>query len=168
LSGQIAVDPVKDRLIAGDVVKQTERVMQNLKAVLDAAGASCDEVVKTTMFLADLADFAKVNGVYGRYFRNAPPARATVQVTALSRGARVAIEGVAVKSGAASTGPARVVVQSSQAPRAIGPYSQALDVAAGPVVGVPGPIPDDPARRELDRGHNGAHPQRVLGAPRAG
>src|SRR5207302_9821195 len=67
LSGQIAVDPVKDRLIAGDAAKQTERVMQNLKAVLDAAGASFDDVVKTTIFLTDLADFNTVNEVYGRY-----------------------------------------------------------------------------------------------------
>src|SRR5437016_11692305 len=148
LSGQIAVDPVKDRRTAGDVVKQTERVMQNLKAVLDAAGATFDDVVKTTIFLTDLAEFAKVNQVYGRYFRNAPPARATVQVAALSRGARVAIEGVAVKGGAASTGPARVVVQSPQAPRAIGPYSQAIDVAAGSFGFVSGQIPIDPATRD--------------------
>ena len=162
LSGQIAVDPVKDRLIAGDVVKQTERVMQNLKAVLDAAGATFDDVVKTTIFLTDLADFAKVNGVYGRYFRNAPPARATVQVTALSRGARVAIEGVAVKSGAASTAPARVAVQSSQAPRAIGPYSQAIDVAAGSFVFVSGQIPVDPASGELVQGDIVAQTERVM------
>src|SRR5438270_911437 len=162
LSGQIAVDPVKDRLIAGDVVKQTERVMQNLKAVLDAAGATFDEVVKTTIFLTDLAEFAKVNEVYGRYFRNAPPARATVQVAALSRGARVAIEGVAVKGGAASTGPARVVVQSPQAPRAIGPYSQAIDVAAGSFVFVSGQIPIDPATGELVQGDVGAQTERVM------
>src|SRR5438105_11006568 len=162
LSGQIAVDPVKDRLIAGDVVKQTERVMQNLKAVLDAAGATFDEVVKTTIFITDLAEFAKVNEVYGRYFRNAPPARATVQVAALSRGARVAIEGVAVKGGAASTGPARVVVQSPQAPRAIGPYSQAIDVAAGSFVFVSGQIPIDPATGELVQGDVGAQTERVM------
>jgi reactive intermediate/imine deaminase len=162
LSGQIAVDPVKDRLIAGDIVKQTERVMQNLKAVLDAAGASFDDVVKTTIFLTDLADFAKANEVYGRYFRNAPPARATVQVAALSRGARVAIEGVAVKSGAASTAPARVAVQSSQAPRAIGPYSQAIDVAAGSFVFVSGQIPVDPASGELVQGDIVAQTERVM------
>ena len=162
LSGQIAVDPVKDRLIAGDIVKQTERVMQNLKAVLDAAGASFDDVVKTTIFLTDLADFAKANEVYGRYFRNAPPARATVQVAALSRGARVAIEGVAVKSGATSTAPARVVVQSSQAPRAIGPYSQAIDVAAGSFVFVSGQIPVDPASGELVQGDIVAQTERVM------
>src|SRR2546429_2829046 len=162
LSGQIAVDPVKDRLIAGDIVKQTERVMQNLKAVLDAAGASFDDVVKTTIFLTDLADFGKANEVYGRYFRNAPPARATVQVAALSRGARVAIEGVAVKSGAASTAPARVAVQSPQAPQAIGPYSQAIDVAAGAFAFVSGQIPVDPASGELVQGDIVAQTERVM------
>jgi len=162
LSGQIAVDPVKDRLIAGNAAKQTERVMQNLKAVLDTAGASFDEVVKTTIFLTDLADFNAVNEVYGRYFRNAPPARATVQVAALSRGARVAIEGVAVKSGTASTSPVRVAVQSALAPRAIGPYSQAIDVAAGSFVFVSGQIPVDPTSGELVQGDIVAQTERVM------
>jgi reactive intermediate/imine deaminase len=162
LSGQIAVDPVKDRLIDGDVVKQTERVMKNLKAVLDAAGATFDDVVKTTIFVTDMADFPKVSQVYGRYFRNAPPARATVQVAGLSRGGRVAIEGVAVKGGAASMTPARVAVTSSQAPRAIGPYSQAIDVAAGSFVFVSGQIPLDPATGELVQGDIGAQTERVM------
>src|SRR2546425_378951 len=95
LSSQIAVDPVKDRLIKGDAAKQTDRAMQNLKAVLEAGGATFDDVVKTTIFLTDLADYGKVNETYGRYFQNVPPARATVQVAALSHGARVAIECVA-------------------------------------------------------------------------
>src|SRR5438309_6342042 len=162
LSGQIAVDPVKDRLIAGDAAKQTERVMQNLKAVLDAAGASFDDVVKTTIFLTDLADFNTVNEVYGRYFHNAPPARATVQVAGLSRGARVAIEGVAVKSGTPSTAPAHVAVQSAQAPRAIGPYSQAIDVAAESFVFVSGQIPVDPTSGELVQGDIVAQTERVM------
>ena len=162
LSGQIAVDPVKDRLIAGDVVKQTERVMQNLKAVLDAAGATFDDVVKTTIFVTDMADFAKVSQVYGRYFRNAPPARATVEVAGLSRGGRVAIEGVAVKGGGAPAAPARVAVTSAQAPRAIGPYSQAIDVAAGSFVFVSGQIPVDPATGELVQGDIGAQTERVM------
>jgi len=162
LSGQIAVDPVKDRLITGDAAKQTERVMQNLKAVLDAAGATFDDVVKTTIFLTDLADFGKVNAVYGKYFRNSPPARATVQVAALSRGARVAIEGVAVKRDAGSTVPARVAVQSSQAPKAIGPYSQAIDVAAASFVFVSGQIPVDPATGELVQGDIVAQTERVM------
>jgi 2-iminobutanoate/2-iminopropanoate deaminase len=162
LSGQIAVDPVKDRLIAGNAAKQTERVMQNLKAVLDAAGASFDDVVKTTIFLTDLADFNAVNEVYGRYFRNAPPARATVQVAGLSRGARVAIEGVAVKSGTPSAAPAHVAVQSAQAPRAIGPYSQAIEVTAGSFVFVSGQIPVDPASGQFVQGDIVAQTERVM------
>jgi 2-iminobutanoate/2-iminopropanoate deaminase len=96
LSGQIALDPATGEMVKGDVVAQTERVMQSLKAVLEAAGATFDHVVKTTIYLADLGDFAKVNEVYGRSFRGAPPARATVQVAALPRGARVEIDGIAV------------------------------------------------------------------------
>lgn len=161
LSGQIAVDPVKDRLIAGNAAKQTERVMKNLKAVLDAAGASFDDVVKTTIFLADLADFNAVNEVYGRYFHNAPPARATVQVAGLSRGAKVAIEAVAVKSGTASAA-AHVAVQTAQAPRAIGPYSQAIDVAAGSFIFVSGQIPVDPTSGELVQGDIVAQTERVM------
>ncbi len=96
LSGQIALDPVTGELVPGDVVAQAERVMQNLGAVLDAAGARFDDVVRCTIFLVDLADFAKVNEVYGRRFPHHPPARATVQVAALPRGARVEIDAVAV------------------------------------------------------------------------
>src|SRR6267378_2661972 len=99
VSGQIAVDPVKDRLIKGDAAKQTVRAMENFKAILEAGGATFEDVVKVDIFLTDLADSAKVNEAYGRYFQNAPPARATVQVAALSRQALVAIEGVAVKRG---------------------------------------------------------------------
>jgi 2-iminobutanoate/2-iminopropanoate deaminase len=96
LSGQIALDPVTGELVAGGVEEQTRRVMENLRAVLAAAGAGFDRVVKTTVFLVDLADFAKVNEIYGSYFGEAPPARSTVQVAALPRGARVEIEAVAV------------------------------------------------------------------------
>jgi reactive intermediate/imine deaminase len=162
LSGQIAVDPVKDRLIKGDVVKQTERAMQNLKAVLEAGGASFDDVVKTTLFLTDLADFNKVNETYGRYFPNAPPARATVQVAALSRGARVAIDGVAVKRGSASAIPGLYAVQSAQAPRAIGPYSQAIEASAGSFVFVSGQIPADPVTGQLVQGDIVAQTERVM------
>ena len=162
LSGQIAVDPVRDRLIKGDVVKQTDRAMQNLKAVLEAGGASFDDVVKTTLFLTDLADFNKVNETYGRYFQNVPPARATVQVAALSRGARVAIEGVAVKRGGAPAVPGLFAVQSAQAPRAIGPYSQAIDVSAGSFVFVSGQIPIDPATGQLVQGDIVAQTDRVM------
>jgi reactive intermediate/imine deaminase len=162
LSGQIAVDPVKDRLIAGNAAKQTERVMKNLKGVLDAAGASFDDVVKTTIFLTDLADFNAVNEVYGRYFHVAPPARATVQVAALSRGAKVAIEAVAIKNGTPPTAPAHVAVQTALAPRAIGPYSQAVDVAAGSFVFVSGQIPVDPTSGEVVQGDVVAQTERVM------
>jgi 2-iminobutanoate/2-iminopropanoate deaminase len=96
-SGQIALDPATGELVAGDVGVQTERVMENLRAVLDAAGTGLSHAVKTTVFLVDLADFGKVNEVYGRYFaETAAPARATVQVAALPRGARVEIDCIAV------------------------------------------------------------------------
>ncbi len=96
LSGQIPLDPATGELVKGDVVAQTERVMENLGAVLGAAGVGFDAVVRTTIYLVDLADFAKVNEAYGSYFRGAPPARATVQVAALPRGARIEIDAVAV------------------------------------------------------------------------
>ena len=162
LSGQIAVDPMKDRLIKGDVVKQTERAMENFKAVLEAGGATFGDVVKTTIFLTDLADFNKVNETYGRYFQNAPPARATVQVVALSRGARVAIEGVAVKRGSAQAGSGPVAVATAGAPRAIGPYVQAVDASQGSFVFVSGQIPIDPATGQLVQGDIGAQTERVM------
>ncbi len=94
LSGQIPLDPGTGELVgADDVEEQTAQVMRNLGAVLRAAGTSFEQVVKTTIFLTDLADFAAVNRIYGGYFEGiAPPARATVQVAALPRGARVEIE----------------------------------------------------------------------------
>lgn len=96
LSGQIPLDPASGELVAGDVVAQTARVMANLGAVLAAGGATFDDVVRCTIFLVDLADFAKVNEVYARSFRKDPPARVTVQVAALPRGARVEIDAIAV------------------------------------------------------------------------
>jgi 2-iminobutanoate/2-iminopropanoate deaminase len=95
-SGQIPLDPATGELVQGDIAAQTERVMKNLQAVLRAAGAGFGDVVKTSIFLADLGDFARVNEVYGRYFTAAPPARSTVQVAGLPRGARVEIDCVAV------------------------------------------------------------------------
>ena len=97
-SGQIPLDPATGQLIEGDIQAMTRRVLDNLGAVLTAAGAGWQHVVRTTIFLADLGDFAKVNEVYGRYFPAAPPARATVQVAALPKGARVEIDVVAVAS----------------------------------------------------------------------
>jgi 2-iminobutanoate/2-iminopropanoate deaminase len=96
LSGQIPLDPATGELVPGDVAAQTARVMENLRAVLAAGGAGFEHVVRCTIYLADLADFAKVNEVYGRSFPQDPPARATVQVAALPRGARVEIDAVAV------------------------------------------------------------------------
>jgi 2-iminobutanoate/2-iminopropanoate deaminase len=98
-SGQIPLHPVTGELVAGDVAAQTERVMENVGAVLAAAGMSFADVVKTTVFLVDLADFARMNEVYGKRFPSAPPARSTVQVAALPRGARVEIEVLAVQVG---------------------------------------------------------------------
>jgi 2-iminobutanoate/2-iminopropanoate deaminase len=95
LSGQIPLDPATGEIVAGDVASQTERVMKNLAAVLGAAGRGLDDVVKTTIYLVDLGSFATVNEVYGRFFRAPYPARATVQVAALPRGALVEIDAIA-------------------------------------------------------------------------
>ncbi len=96
-SGQIALDPGSGEMVgAGDVRVQTRRVLDNLSAVLSAAGASFDHVVKTTIYLADLADFGHVNEIYGGYFQKAPPARATIQVAGLPKGALVEIDAIAV------------------------------------------------------------------------
>ena len=94
-SGQIALDPSTQQLVQGDIRIQTERVMDNLAAVLDAAGAGFENVVKATIFVVDLGDFATVNEIYGKRFPRSPPARSTVQVAALPKGARVEIELIA-------------------------------------------------------------------------
>lgn len=95
LAGQIPLDPESGRLVDGPIEAQVERVMKNLGAVLEAAGSGFDRVVKTTIYLADMGEFAAVNDVYGRYFDAAPPARATVQAGALPKGVGVEIEAVA-------------------------------------------------------------------------
>jgi len=95
-AGQIPLDPATGEMIEGDVTAQATRVLENLRAVLAAGGSSFDRVVKTTMFLADLNDFAAVNAVYATYFPSAPPARSTIQVARLPRDARVEIEVVAL------------------------------------------------------------------------
>lgn len=95
LSGQIPLDPATNTLIEGDVAAQTERVLENLKAVLSACGSGLDQVVKTTVFLKSMDEFAKVNEVYGRYFKENPPARATVEAARLPRDVRVEIECIA-------------------------------------------------------------------------
>jgi 2-iminobutanoate/2-iminopropanoate deaminase len=97
LSGQIALDPATGSMIEGDIRVQTERVMQNLGAILRAAGLGFENVVKCTIYLADLGDFATVNDVCGRFFPKDPPARATVQVAALPKGARIEIDAVAIR-----------------------------------------------------------------------
>lgn len=95
LSGQIPLDPATGELVSGSIEAETHRVLKNLGAVLEAAGCTLGNVVKTTIFLTDLGDFAAVNGVYAEYFGDPAPARATVQVAALPRGARIEIEAVA-------------------------------------------------------------------------
>lgn len=96
LSGQVPLDPATGNMVEGDIAAQTTRVMENLKAVLAAGGLDFSHVVRCTIFLTNLADFARVNEVYGRYFTAAPPARATVQVAALPKGAQVEIDAIAV------------------------------------------------------------------------
>jgi 2-iminobutanoate/2-iminopropanoate deaminase len=96
-SGQIALDPASGNLIEGDVSAQAEQVMKNLGAVLDAAGYDYGDVVKTTIFLVDMSDFAAVNAVYGKYFDASKPARSTVAVAGLPRNARVEIDCIARK-----------------------------------------------------------------------
>ena len=95
-SGQIPIDPATGEFVEGGVAEQTEQVFRNLIAVLEAGGTSLEGVVKTTVFLADMNDFAAMNEVYGRYFDTNKPARATVQAARLPRDARVEIECIAV------------------------------------------------------------------------
>ena len=94
-SGQIPLDPATQQMVEGDIRVQTERVMENLAAVLEAAGVGFAQVVKATIFVVDLGDFAVVNEVYGKRFPSHPPARSTVQVAALPKGARVEIDLIA-------------------------------------------------------------------------
>ena len=94
-AGQAALDPASGALVEGGIEPETERVMANLTAVLDAAGCGWDDVLKTTIFLVDMGDFGTVNTIYGRYVSDPPPARSTVGVASLPKGARVEIEVVA-------------------------------------------------------------------------
>jgi 2-iminobutanoate/2-iminopropanoate deaminase len=95
LSGQIPLDPASGELVPGGIEAQTRQVMRNLRAVLAAAGLDFAALIKTTIYLVDLADFAAVNTIYGEYFPGISPARATLQVAGLPRGSRIEIEGVA-------------------------------------------------------------------------
>jgi 2-iminobutanoate/2-iminopropanoate deaminase len=96
LSGQIALDPKTQQIVEGNASVQAERVLENLKGVVEAAGSSMQRVVKATVFLADMNDFAAVNEVYSRYFVTHPPARSTVEVSKLPRNARVEIDLIAL------------------------------------------------------------------------
>ncbi len=96
VSGQIPLDPRTQQMADGDVARQTEQVLENLKGIVEGAGSSLDRVVKTTVYLKNLADFAAMNEVYGRYFSSSPPARATVEVARLPKDARVEIDLIAL------------------------------------------------------------------------
>ena len=95
LSGQIPLDPATGQIVEGDIAVQTERVLNNLKAVLEACGSSLPAVVKTTVYLKDMGEFARMNEVYARYFPQNPPARATVEAARLPRDVRVEIDCIA-------------------------------------------------------------------------
>ncbi len=96
VSGQIPIDPQTNQMLEGDITRQTARVLENLKGIVEAAGSSLDRVVKTTVYLKDLSDFAAMNEVYGRYFPSASPARATVEVARLPRDVRIEIDLIAL------------------------------------------------------------------------
>jgi len=96
LSGQIPLDPVTGQIVEGDIAAQTERVLENLKAVLEACGSSFEQVLKTTVYIKDMGDFPRVNEIYARYFTVNSPARATVEVARLPKDVRVEIEAVAI------------------------------------------------------------------------
>jgi len=100
-SGQIPLDPKSGQIVPGDIAAQTRRVLDNIAAVLRADGLTFDNVVKATIFLTDLEDFKTVNEVYGSYFKQDPPARSTVQVSALPKGAKIEIEAIANAPGEA-------------------------------------------------------------------
>jgi 2-iminobutanoate/2-iminopropanoate deaminase len=95
-SGQVAIDPVTNTLVTGDIAFQTDRVMKNLRGLLTAAGSSLDKVVRSTVFLKNMNDFAAMNEVYGRYFPSAPPARSTVEVARLPKDVLVEIDVIAL------------------------------------------------------------------------
>lgn len=96
LSGQIALDPKTQQIVEGGVSYQTERVLENLKAILEAAGSSLPQVVKSTVYLADMTEFGAMNEVYSRYFVNKPPARSTIEASRLPRNVRVEIDVIAL------------------------------------------------------------------------
>jgi 2-iminobutanoate/2-iminopropanoate deaminase len=97
VSGQIAIDPVTNTLVSGDVAFQTERVLKNLKGILAAAGSGLEKVVRSTVFLKNMGDFAAMNDVYGKYFALQPPARSTVEVARLPKDVLVEIDVIALE-----------------------------------------------------------------------
>lgn len=97
VSGQVAFDPATGNLISGGIEQQTEQVMKNLSAILQAAGSGWDKVVKTTVFLKNMSEFGQMNEVYGKFFKNAPPARSTVEVARLPRDVSVEIDVIALQ-----------------------------------------------------------------------
>jgi 2-iminobutanoate/2-iminopropanoate deaminase len=103
-SGQIPLDPKSGQIVSGDIATQTRRVLDNIRAVLKAEGLTFENIVKTTIFLTDLGDFQTVNETYGSYFKQQPPARSTVQVSALPKGAKIEIEVIAVADNGESSG----------------------------------------------------------------
>jgi 2-iminobutanoate/2-iminopropanoate deaminase len=103
-SGQIPLDPKSGQIVPGDIAAQTRRVLENIGAVLKAEGLTFENIVKTTIFLTDLADFQTVNEIYGSCFKQQPPARSTVQVSGLPKGAKVEIEVIAVADNRQSSG----------------------------------------------------------------
>ena len=108
-SGQIPIDPATGEFVAGGIAEQTEQVLRNLTAVFEAAGLGLNQVVKTTVFLANMDDFTLMNEVYGRFFAQQPPARATVQAARLPRDARVEIEAIAVVDAETGSASDRIV-----------------------------------------------------------
>jgi 2-iminobutanoate/2-iminopropanoate deaminase len=96
-SGQVAIDPATQQVVAGDVAAQTDRVLRNLAAILAASGSSLGKVVRCTVFLKNMGDFAAMNEVYGRYFKEAPPARSTVEVARLPKDVLVEIDAIALE-----------------------------------------------------------------------
>jgi 2-iminobutanoate/2-iminopropanoate deaminase len=96
VSGQVAIDPMNQQVISGDVAVQTDRVLKNLSAILNAAGSSLEKVVRSTVFLKNMGDFTAMNEVYGRYFKSEPPARSTVEVSRLPKDVLVEIDVIAL------------------------------------------------------------------------
>jgi 2-iminobutanoate/2-iminopropanoate deaminase len=130
-AGQIPIDPATGDLVTGDVTAQAERVMENIAAVLEHAGMAFSDVVKTTVFLVDLADFAAMNEVYGRRFAGEFPARSTIQVAALPKGSRIEVEVHAVKHPARRSAPRKARIAPARKSPSRKPAGKAKPKARG-------------------------------------